>query len=121
MATSTCPHCGRDESIEREVLSRHTTSEGIVSWTRCACGAVQLRLRRHGTASDDVRARGPARGPSGPRREPGPVPARVPRCRGPRQRQSGSRRKSVTSTNEPSSASRTTASGVRERVLGRTS
>ncbi|WUI02488.1 hypothetical protein OHR68_12005 [Spirillospora sp. NBC_00431] len=28
------------------MLSRHLTSEGVVSYTRCACGEVQVRVRR---------------------------------------------------------------------------
>ncbi|MFD7312772.1 hypothetical protein [Streptomyces sp. NPDC059883] len=30
------------------VVSRHTTSEGVVVWTRCACGRLQMVLRPHG-------------------------------------------------------------------------
>jgi hypothetical protein len=29
-----------------EVLSRHLTSEGVVSYTRCACGRLQMRVQR---------------------------------------------------------------------------
>ncbi|MGP4028276.1 hypothetical protein [Actinomadura sp. 3N407] len=28
------------------MLSRHLTSEGVVSYTRCACGEVQVRVQR---------------------------------------------------------------------------
>ncbi|WP_171064312.1 hypothetical protein [Actinomadura soli] len=28
------------------MLSRHLTSEGVVTYTRCACGEVQVRVRR---------------------------------------------------------------------------
>lgn len=28
-----------------EVLSRHLTSEGVVTYTRCACGEVQVRVQ----------------------------------------------------------------------------
>ncbi|MES9539834.1 MULTISPECIES: hypothetical protein [unclassified Actinomadura] len=29
-----------------EVLSRHLTSEGVVTYTRCACGRPQMRVQR---------------------------------------------------------------------------
>jgi hypothetical protein len=29
-----------------EVLSRHLTSEGVVTYTRCACGRLQMRVQR---------------------------------------------------------------------------
>ncbi|WP_433462308.1 hypothetical protein [Spirillospora sp. CA-128828] len=29
-----------------EVLSRHLTSDGVVTYTRCACGRLQMRVRR---------------------------------------------------------------------------
>ncbi|GAA2139020.1 hypothetical protein GALLR39Z86_43850 [Glycomyces algeriensis] len=31
-------------------MSRHHTSEGVVVWTRCVCGAVRARLHRLGPA-----------------------------------------------------------------------
>ncbi|WP_216651193.1 hypothetical protein [Actinomadura litoris] len=30
------------------MLSRHLTSEGVVSYTRCACGEVQVRVQSFG-------------------------------------------------------------------------
>jgi hypothetical protein len=40
-----CPRCGWPQSDVYEVLSRHLTSEGVVTYTRCACGAVQMRFQ----------------------------------------------------------------------------
>ncbi|WP_344598651.1 hypothetical protein [Actinomadura vinacea] len=40
-----CPRCGWPQSDVYEVLSRHLTSEGVVTYTRCACGAVQMRVQ----------------------------------------------------------------------------
>ncbi|WP_212910389.1 hypothetical protein [Streptomyces sp. TS71-3] len=31
------------------VVSRHTTSEGVVVWSRCACGRLQMALVPYGT------------------------------------------------------------------------
>ncbi|TDB81516.1 hypothetical protein E1264_32645 [Actinomadura sp. KC216] len=45
-AVEECPRCGWPESEAYEVLSRHLTSEGVVTYTRCACGEVQVRVRR---------------------------------------------------------------------------
>ncbi|MEU8344483.1 hypothetical protein [Actinomadura meyerae] len=28
------------------MLSRHLTSEGVVTYTRCACGRLQMRVQR---------------------------------------------------------------------------
>ncbi|MFG2000720.1 hypothetical protein ACGFNU_16405 [Spirillospora sp. NPDC048911] len=40
-----CPRCGWPEDETYEVLSRHLTSDGVVSYTRCACGEVQMRFQ----------------------------------------------------------------------------
>ncbi|GLZ05150.1 hypothetical protein Acsp03_26160 [Actinomadura sp. NBRC 104412] len=40
-----CPRCGWPQSDVYEVISRHLTSEGVVTYTRCACGAVQIRVQ----------------------------------------------------------------------------
>ncbi|MEW2353888.1 hypothetical protein [Spirillospora sp. NPDC029432] len=40
-----CPRCGWPQSEIYQVLSRHLTSTGVVTYTRCACGAVQMRLQ----------------------------------------------------------------------------
>ncbi len=45
------------------MLSRHLTSEGVVTYTRCACGEVQVRVQPF--APGAVVSPGPA-GPSGP-------------------------------------------------------
>ncbi|MEV5707884.1 hypothetical protein [Actinoallomurus sp. NPDC052274] len=42
---SECPTCGWSDSDVYEVLSRHLTSEGVVTYSRCVCGEVQVRLR----------------------------------------------------------------------------
>lgn len=42
-----CPGCGWPETEPFEVLSQHATSEGSVTWERCACG--RLRARRGAT------------------------------------------------------------------------
>ena len=43
-----CPRCGWPRSEIYKVLSRHLTSEGVVIYTRCACGEVQVRVRPFG-------------------------------------------------------------------------
>ncbi|QXJ20350.1 hypothetical protein AGRA3207_001044 [Actinomadura graeca] len=40
-----CPRCGWPQTEVYEVLSRHLTSEGVVSYTRCACGEMQVRVQ----------------------------------------------------------------------------
>lgn len=50
-----CPRCGWPQDQVYEVLSRHVTSEGVVSYTRCACGEIQVRVhpyRRCAEAGD---------------------------------------------------------------------
>ena len=42
---SECPTCGWPDSDVHEVLSRHFTSEGVVTYSRCVCGEVRVRLR----------------------------------------------------------------------------
>ncbi|WP_067548090.1 hypothetical protein [Nocardia crassostreae] len=42
--TGHCEHCGWPDSQPFETLSRHRTSEGVVTYTRCACGSVRMRL-----------------------------------------------------------------------------
>lgn len=48
--TTTCPACGWTDDDGAAVVSRHHTSEGVVVWTRCVCGAVRARLHRLGPA-----------------------------------------------------------------------
>ncbi|MFD0776256.1 hypothetical protein ACFQZ2_20170 [Streptomonospora algeriensis] len=38
-----CPDCGWPESEIYQVVSRHLTSTGMVVYTRCACGRLQVR------------------------------------------------------------------------------
>lgn len=41
-----CSNCGWPTNQPFQVLSRHRTSEGIVVYTRCACGVVRMQLAR---------------------------------------------------------------------------
>ncbi|BAW05371.1 hypothetical protein [Nocardia seriolae] len=43
-STRHCGRCGWPIDQPFQVLSRHRTSEGIVSYTRCACGALRMQL-----------------------------------------------------------------------------
>jgi hypothetical protein len=52
---STCPRCGWPEAETYEVLSRHLTSQGIVTYTRCACGEVQIRIQPYGVGESITR------------------------------------------------------------------
>lgn len=38
--------CGHSQHEPGEVASRHMTSEGVLVYTRCACGALRVRLHR---------------------------------------------------------------------------
>lgn len=42
-----CVDCGWPDT-NWQVVSRHRTSEGVVVWTRCVCGALQVWLHRPG-------------------------------------------------------------------------
>jgi hypothetical protein len=52
----TCPCCGWPIAEPFQVVSRHVTSEGTITWSRCACGRLQVHrgsalvLRSTGTA-----------------------------------------------------------------------
>ncbi|MEC3954448.1 hypothetical protein VMT65_15510 [Nocardia sp. CDC153] len=39
-----CTHCGWPTTQPFQVLSCHHTSEGLVTYTRCACGALGIHL-----------------------------------------------------------------------------
>ncbi|GAA1771726.1 hypothetical protein [Streptomonospora arabica] len=41
--TQVCPDCGWPEEEIYQVVSRHPTSTGMVVYTRCACGRLQVR------------------------------------------------------------------------------
>jgi hypothetical protein len=56
---STCRACGRVVE-HQQVVSRHTTSEGVVSWMRCTCGALQARFRPYGRTERVVASGGGA-------------------------------------------------------------
>jgi hypothetical protein len=53
---ATCPRCGWPTAEPFQVVSRHVTSEGTITWSRCACGRLQVHrgsalvLRSTGTA-----------------------------------------------------------------------
>jgi hypothetical protein len=46
-AEDLCPCCGWPAAEPFQVVSRHVTSEGTLTWSRCACG--RLRAHRDGT------------------------------------------------------------------------
>jgi hypothetical protein len=45
-----CPVCAWPLDEPYEVVSRHVTSEGIVTYSRCACGEMRVGLRPYGAA-----------------------------------------------------------------------
>jgi hypothetical protein len=51
-----CPSCGITRAVGGEVASVHRTSEGLVIWVRCVCGA--LELRRQAAGATEVLGRG---------------------------------------------------------------
>lgn len=42
-----CPHCGSPDRGPHHLISAHSTSEGMILWSRCTCGAVEARLERN--------------------------------------------------------------------------
>jgi transcriptional regulator NrdR family protein len=48
--SSSCPVCAWPASDVYEVISRHLTSEGVVTYSRCACGEVQVRFQPYSSA-----------------------------------------------------------------------
>lgn len=42
--TVECQHCRRPDPQFFQLVSRHTTSEGVVVYARCACGALHRFL-----------------------------------------------------------------------------
>lgn len=42
MPVSGCAQCGWPSDQPTEILSRHTTSEGVVVYSRCVCGALHM-------------------------------------------------------------------------------
>lgn len=53
-----CIDCGWPDTDAR-VVSRHRTSQGMVVWSRCVCGALQVWLHRAGVAESVARASQP--------------------------------------------------------------
>jgi hypothetical protein len=66
---NTCGNCGRRFTDASRVLSRHSTSEGVVAWVRCPCGALQARFRPYGPGTERVVAS--SESPSEPHRRNG--------------------------------------------------
>ena len=52
-----CPSCAWPESEPYEVISRHLTSDGVVTYSRCACGEVRVSLLPYGAAETLGRGR----------------------------------------------------------------
>ena len=44
-----CQVCAWPVAEPYEIVSRHVTSEGVVIYSRCACGEMQVRLQPYGT------------------------------------------------------------------------
>lgn len=44
-STDVCQQCGWPDTEPYQTVSRHTTTEGLIVYTRCACG--RLHVRRH--------------------------------------------------------------------------
>ncbi len=42
--TTRCPYCGWPDAEPFQVLSRHSTTHGLTTWTRCGCGSLQVRV-----------------------------------------------------------------------------
>jgi hypothetical protein len=42
VVAQTCPSCGWPAAEPFEVVSRHATSEGTITWSRCVCGRLQV-------------------------------------------------------------------------------
>ena len=40
-----CPGCSWPDSDVYEIVSRHLTSDGVVTYSRCACGRMQVRFQ----------------------------------------------------------------------------
>lgn len=51
-AAMTCGRCGWPESEPYEIVSRHYTSSGVIEYTRCACGLLQVRYRNAADTRD---------------------------------------------------------------------
>lgn len=57
IATGVCRHCGWPETDPYEEVSRHTTSEGLIVYTRCVCGLLHVRRQAPGEARTPIIAR----------------------------------------------------------------
>lgn len=58
VAAGRCGGCGHPQSDPAETVSTHATSEGLVTYTRCGCGALQIRLARWDSSPPRVVAEG---------------------------------------------------------------
>jgi hypothetical protein len=52
-----CPDCGWPDAADHEIVSRHHTSEGLVTWARCICGTLQAWMEPAGGPEPVARAR----------------------------------------------------------------
>lgn len=50
-----CVDCGWPDT-DAQVVSRHRTSQGMLVWRWCVCGALQVWLHRRGVAESVARA-----------------------------------------------------------------
>jgi hypothetical protein len=58
MMAGACPRCGWPESDPYEQVSRHVTSTGVVTYTRCFCGRLLVRFQSYGGSGQRIVARG---------------------------------------------------------------
>lgn len=56
--TKRCRRCGWPEEQPYETVSRHHTSTGVIVYTRCACGLLQVRSYPHQGRRSALIARG---------------------------------------------------------------
>jgi hypothetical protein len=54
---SACPYCGWPDDKPVQTLSRHSTVDGLLVWTRCICGSLQARQICGGSVTVVVRGR----------------------------------------------------------------
>ncbi|UED88806.1 hypothetical protein [Streptomyces profundus] len=62
--TASTPTNPEDQSPAATELSRHATSEGTVSWSRCACGRLRMALTPQAPAAPAAPAAPTASGPT---------------------------------------------------------
>lgn len=57
VSTDLCRQCGWPDTEPYDVVSRHTTSEGVIIYTRCTCGLLHVRRQQLGEAHASIIAR----------------------------------------------------------------